>query len=70
MNLKKITLSVFVLGFLAFADIASAQMGMIGGWNMMGNYRGFTWFGRITLILVWSLLILGIVALVKWLKKK
>ncbi len=48
--------------------------GMMGrgfgsGWNMMGGYYGFGWFGAITMILIWVLLILGIVALVKWLKK-
>lgn len=44
--------------------------GMMSGWNMMGNYGGFAWFGWITTLLVWTLLILGIVAAVKWLKKK
>ncbi len=45
--------------------------GMMGrgfgsGWNMMG---GYSWFGLITMVLVWALLLLGIVALVKWLGK-
>ena len=50
--------------------------GMMGhgfgsGWNMMGGYYGgFGWLGAITMILIWALLILGIVALVKWLKRK
>lgn len=40
------------------------------GWNMMSGYfGGFGWVHWITMILVWSLLILGIVALAKWLKK-
>lgn len=48
--------------------------GMMGGygsgWNMMGGYYGgFGWLHLITMILVWSLLVLGIVALAKWLKK-
>lgn len=37
------------------------------GWNMMGNW-GFG--GWVTTVLVWVLLILGIVAAVKWLRKK
>lgn len=40
--------------------------GNYGGWGMMGGYSGF---GGLTMVLVWTLLILGIVALVKWLKK-
>jgi hypothetical protein len=48
--------------------------GMMGrnfgnGWNMMGGYGSYGLFGWITMILVWVLLILGIVALVKWLGK-
>lgn len=40
------------------------------GWNMMSSYYGgFGWIHWITMILVWSLLVLGIVALAKWLKK-
>ena len=41
------------------------------GWglDMMGGYSGFAWFGWITMILVWALLILGIAAIVKWLRK-
>jgi len=44
--------------------------GMMSGWNMMGNHYGFAWFGWITMLLIWSLLVLGIVALTKWLRKK
>lgn len=52
------------------------QQGMMGnlfnsGWGMMGGYNGnFSWLGAITTILVWALLVLGIVALVKWLRRK
>lgn len=54
------------------SNIAGQQSwGMIGqgfgsGWNMMG---GFGLFGWITMLLMWVLLILGIVVLVKWLRK-
>ena len=45
--------------------------GMMGGygsgWNMMGGWGFGSW---ITTILIWALLILGIVAAVKWLRKK
>ena len=50
--------------------------GMMGrgfgaGWNMMGGYYGgYGWFGVITMVLVWALIILGIVALVRYLGKK
>jgi hypothetical protein len=41
-----------------------------GPWGMMGGYySGYHWFGWATMALVWALLILGIVALVRWLKK-
>ncbi|MDP2933814.1 MAG: hypothetical protein Q8N81_06850 [bacterium] len=54
---------------------STSGWGMMGrsfgsGWNMMGGYYGgYAWFGWITMILVWTLLILGIAAVVKWLKK-
>lgn len=41
------------------------------GWGMMGAYRGgASWFGAITMVLVWTLLILGIVALIKFITRK
>ncbi len=48
-----------------------------GTQGMMGQNIGTSWgmmccsygFGEITIILIWTLLILGIIALVKWLKK-
>lgn len=44
--------------------------GLNSGWGMMGNYYGgYSGFGWITMVLVWALLILGIIALVRWLKK-
>lgn len=39
-------------------------------YSMMGNYYGGgLWFGWITMVLVWALLLLGIAALIKWLKQ-
>ena len=43
---------------------------MMGGWNRPGNYHmSYFWFGWLTMILIWILLILGIIALAKWLRK-
>lgn len=40
------------------------------GWNMMGGwYGGYGWLGWFILILVCALLILGIIAVSKWLRK-
>ena len=39
-------------------------------WGMMGDFHGnYFWLGSVIMILFWGLLILSIVALVKWLKK-
>lgn len=49
--------------------------GFNSGWNsngwsgMMGGFYGNSWTGIITTALFWILLILGIVALVKWVRK-
>lgn len=56
-----------------FHNYYFGQQGIMGnfansGWNMMGGNYG--WFGLITMALFWVLLILGIVALVKWIKNK
>lgn len=45
--------------------------GMMGsgfgpGWNLMGGYH---WFGWLTMALIWVLLVLGIAALLRWLRK-
>ena len=39
------------------------------GGMMGGHYDGSYWFGWVTIVLVWILLILGIVVLITWLKK-
>ncbi len=44
-----------------------APNGMMGWSGMMGGYYGG--FGWVTMILVWTLLVLGITAAVKWLRK-
>ncbi len=79
--MKKVIGALFVVGFL-LAGTASAQTGNYynprgmmsydfnSGGGMMGGYNGgYYWFGWVTMILVWALLILGIIALVRWLKK-
>lgn len=45
-----------------------APSGMMGWSGMMGGYYGG--FGWVTMVLVWTLLVLGIIATVKWLRKK
>jgi len=48
-----------------------AMHGYGWGWNMMGGgFGGYSWFGIITMLFLWTLLILGIIALVKWVNKK
>ena len=43
-----------------------AHWGMMG---MGGHYGGDSLFGSVTMVLVWILLVLAIIALLKWLKK-
>lgn len=45
-----------------------APSGMMGWSSMMGGY--YDSFGWATMILVWTLLVLGIIVAVKWLRKK
>ena len=40
---------------------------MMGYYNMMGWSGGGWWFNWIFMILFWILIILGVIALVKWL---
>lgn len=55
-------------GLSAYNNYSGGMMGGYGsGWNMMGNWGFGVW---VTIVLVWALLILSIVAAVKWLRKK
>jgi len=46
------------------------QNNVMGHWSMMSGYYGsLGWIHWITMILVWSLLVLGIIAIAKWLRK-
>ena len=60
--------------FVPSNNVGQQGWGMMGnfgsGWNMMRGYGGYGLFGWFTMILIWVLLILGIIVLVKWLKKR
>lgn len=65
--LLSIIFSVLVLG-LGTADLVSAQnLQDYYGNSMMGFGYGYNLFGPIFMILFWVIVIVGIVALVKWL---
>ena len=70
--MKKISL-VSLLGLLApFAASAHAADGDYYGYMPMmgwGVGSGMMWGGWVTTILVWTLLVVAIVALVKWMDK-
>lgn len=52
------------------ADNTYSHFGMMGwGATGFGHYGVFCFVGLVTLALVWSVLILAIIALRKWLKK-
>jgi hypothetical protein len=71
----------FPAGMMGFGPMMGGWSNGSGNWSgysmmdwgfpgmMSGYYGGHAWFGWITMILVWVLLVLGIVAVVKWLKK-
>lgn len=68
-NSSSDTLSRAAFGGAGYPGGVQGAMGQGfgGGWGMMGGFYGV---GMITMILVWALLILSILTLVKWLKKK
>ena len=52
------------------ADSYYSPGGMMGyGYPGAGMMGGYYWFGWVTMILIWTVLILSIIALVKWLRK-
>lgn len=61
----------FPAGMIGFSPtMGNGGYGMMNAPGMMGGYYGtYGWSNWITMILVWTLLVLGIVAAVKWLKK-
>ena len=71
--IKKFLISVSSVLGLATALVANAGMmdgrdyGMMGGDGM--GYGGGMLVGWVTLVLVWTTLILGIIAILRWLKK-
>ncbi len=76
-NYSATPLTMPMMGSIGMMFVPSSNSasgwGMMGrgfglGWNMMSG--GYAWFGWITMILVWVLLVLGIIALARWLRKK
>lgn len=68
--MKKTFFAVAWIIPMILAGTASAHhVGVDGygsGWNMMGSWGTF---GGVTMVLFWILLVLGIIAIIKWIKK-
>ena len=69
--MKKIFILIILIIAAPLAVFADTGQGMNGDHNMMKNMMGWgSWgagFGWIFMVSVWILVILGIIALIKWL---
>ena len=75
--MKKIIYALFaIVTLFSGSSLVSAHMGDDSGWGwgmmngMMGSGFGFFWMGWVTMILFWTILVLIVIALWKWINKK
>ena len=57
-------------GTMGSGMMGSGMMSMMMGWNNGGMGTGWSWLGWIFMILFWILVVLSIIALIKWIIKK
>ena len=75
MKLNKTLWLVYILSILSLAilwpfDTALAHTGGYGGWHMgpgMMGHWGFGWFGGISMIVFWILVLVVLIFFIKWL---
>ena len=64
------SLSILILSSFNLVSPALAQQGRYSDWHMgrwmMGGW-GMGWFGMIMMLVFWALIIVGLVALIRWL---